>query len=283
MEKNGEEGGVIKSEDPGESLEEAGLSEDTDGSTNEADQKDNDFESNEAGESSDDAGTEGEKVDGDRGEHDEKGESPKSEGPTEVDVFKTLLEKRESELKALRETKEKKNAPPPPAPPTEEQWAAIEERFGGLSRGQITPIADMMEKAIARIQDQYETRLAGIEKDMTINRLADQEGTRDIRSHREEMEQFLGNFDKKSHADEKLLKMALIYARGLKSKDAVKKANESRERNVRVVGSNRPNINGSSAGGSTKTVKLTAQERSVAKAAGWSDREYHEMKYGGRK
>lgn len=283
MENNGEEGGVIKSEDPGETLEEAGLSEGTDGSTDEIDQKDDNAESDKAGESDDDSGTESEKADGDRGEHDEKGQSPKSEGPTEIDVFKTLLEKRESELKALRETKEKENAPPPPAPPTEEQWAAIEERFGGLSRGQITPIADMMEKAVSRIQEQYETRLAGIEKDMTINRLADQDGTRDIRSHRAEMEQFLGNFDKKSHADEKLLKMALIYARGLKSKDAVKKANESRERNVRVVGSNRPATNGSSAGGSTKTVKLTAQERSVAKAAGWSDREYHEMKYGGRK
>ncbi len=280
---NDNEGGVIKSEDPGETLEEAGLSEETDGSADATDTEDNDAESDETGKSGDDSGTEGEKTDGDRGEHDEKGQSSKSEGPTEVDVFKTLLEKRESELKALKETKEKENAPPPPAPPTEEQWAALEERFGGLSRNQITPIADMMEKAISGIQAKYEERLAGIEKDMTINRLADQEGTRDIRSHRAEMEQFLGNFDKKSQSDEKLLKMALVYARGLKSKDAVKKAGESREKNLRVIGNGRPSTSGSSAGGSVKSMKLSAQERSVAKAAGWSDKEYHDMKYGGRK
>lgn len=280
---NDNESGVIKSEDPGETLEEAGISEETDGSADATDTENNDAEPNKTGESSDDDGGEGEKADGDRGEHDEKGQAPKSEGPTEVDVFKTLLEKRESELKALRETKEKENAPPPPAPPTEEQWAALEERFGGLSRTQITPIADMMEKAISGIQAKYEERLAGIEKDMTINRLADQEGTRDIRSHRAEMEQFLGNFDKKSQSDEKLLKMALVYARGLKSKDAVKKAGESREKNMRVIGSGKPNIGGSSSGGSGKSIKLSAQERSVAKAAGWSEREYHDMKYGGRK
>jgi hypothetical protein len=280
---NDNEGGVIKSEDHGETLEEAGLSEDTDDSTDEADTKDNDTEPDAAGESGDDAGTEGEKADGDRTEHDEKGESPKSEGPTEVEALKTLLEKREADFKAIKEAKEKENAPPPPAPPTEEQWVALEERFGGLSRSQITPIADMMEKAVSRIQEQYEVRLAGIEKDMTINRLADQEGTRDIRSHRAEMEQFLGNFDKKSQSDEKLLKMALVYARGLKSKDAVRKAGESREKNLRVIGSGRPSTSGQSAGGSAKSIKLSAQERSVAKAAGWSDKEYHDMKYGGRK
>lgn len=280
---NANEGGVIKSEDPGETLEEAGLSEETDGSADATDTEDNDAESNEAGESGDDAGTESEKADGDRPEHDEKGQSAKSEGPTEVEALKTLLEKREADFRAIKETKEKENAPPPPAPPTEEQWAALEERFGGLSRTQITPIADMMEKAISGIQAKYEERLAGIEKDMTINRLADQEGTRDIRSHRAEMEQFLGNFDKKSQSDEKLLKMALVYARGLKSKDAVKKAGESREKNMRVIGSGKPNTGGSSSGGSGKSVKLSAQERSVAKAAGWSDKEYHDMKYGGRK
>lgn len=55
---NDNEGGVIKSEDPGETLEEAGLSEETDGSADATDEKDNDAESNEAGESGDDAGTE---------------------------------------------------------------------------------------------------------------------------------------------------------------------------------------------------------------------------------
>lgn len=68
--------------------------------------------------------------------------------------------------------------------------------------------------------------------------------------------------------------MALVYARGLKSKDAVKKAGESREKNMRVIGSGKPNTGGSSSGGSGKSVKLSAQERSVAKAAGWSDKEY---------
>jgi hypothetical protein len=167
---------------------------------------------------------------------------------------------------------------------TEEKWAELEERFGGLSRGQIQPMAEFMDKVVKSSESRVEARIAKIEKELTINLMAEQEGSRDVRSYRKEMEDYLGNFDQRSHADPKLLKMALVYARGLRSQDAMKKAMDSKERGLRVVGAGKPNTGGSSAGGKSNGFKLTPQERQAAKLGGMSEREYYGMKYpAGRK
>lgn len=277
-------GEVIKSEDPGETLEEAGIAgddttEDTDGATDKADAEIGKDESDEAGDADPDSGAEGEETDRDR-------EADAKEGnPTELEAIKELLKQRDAELAKIKESAEKPQDErgPDAEPITDEKWAVLEERFGGLSRNQIQPLAELVHRQVSGVQSAMAERFAKIEKELSINAMAEQDGTRDIRSFRKEIDEFMGNFHPRDHADPKLLRMALAYARGVKSTDAAKKSAASKERGLRVVGAGKPNTGGASAGGKTSGVKLTNQERQVARLGGMSDREYAELKYGSRK
>lgn len=273
-------GGIIRSEDPGETIEEAGIAGDVgdagegepDDAKNTSDTEGGSPESDEAGAAGDDRGGEGEEAGGDRGE--DAGEDKTAEVVSEVDALKEILKKRDEELSEIKKAAaEKAAAPAEKAAMTDEQWAALEDRFGGLPRNQIQPLAEMVERAAANAESRILGRLVAVEKELTIARLAESDGTRDIRAHREGVEKFLKNFDTKMHSDEKLLRMALAYARGEKSSGAQKPSN-GKERNLRVAGAGKPNIGGSSAGGVSGGLGLTRVEKDAARVAGMSEKEY---------
>lgn len=277
-------GEVIKSEDPGETLEEAGIAgEDTestgddDGAETSTDTETDDAKPDEAGDESNDGSGEGAEADG-AGEKDDGKSGLEEKEPTTVEAAFELLKQKEAEIARLKGETKSAEAGPAPKQMTDEDWAVLENRFGGLSRSQIEPIAEFMDRASKSVEDRIVSRIAKIEKELTINAMAEQDGTRDVRSYRKEMEEYLGNFDQRSHADPKLLKMAYIYARGLKAPEAVKRAVASKERGLKVIGVGKPNTGGGSAGGKGSGVKLTPQERAVAKAAGMSEAEYAKWK-----
>lgn len=275
-------GGIIRSEDPGATIEEAGIADDgageetTDDPKDTTDPKGGSAEPDEAGAAGDDRGGEGEEAGGDRGE--DAGEDKAPEGVSEVDALKEILKKRDEELSAIKKAAEEKAAAPAEkAEMTDEQWAALEDRFGGLPRQQIQPLAEMVERAATNAESRILGRLVAVEKELTIARLAESDGTRDIRAHREGVEKFLKNFGPNTHSDEKLLRMALAFARGEKVASAPR-SGQGKERNLRVAGAGKPNTGGSSAGGMSGGHGLTRGERDAARAAGMSEKEYAEWK-----
>ena len=86
------------------------------------------------------------------------------------------------------------------------------------------------------------------------------------------MEEFLGDYDESMHSNEKLLKNAYWYAKGKGTGEAVRNAANATERNKRIGGAGRPASPNS--GNRPATVQLTQQQRTLAKNAGMSEKEY---------
>jgi hypothetical protein len=120
--------------------------------------------------------------------------------------------------------------------------------------------------------------LAPMQREAAMSAMAQKPEYRDMAAYRKGMDEFLGNFDQMQHADPKILHMAYVYGKGLGSKEAVRKAGQSKELNKKVVlAGKRP------AGGAPKSngvFRLSEQEKQAAKLGNMSDQKYWDMKYG---
>lgn len=225
-----------------------------------------------------DAGDDGE---GEGGEDDQDREGDAGKGEkgslSETEALKELLKQRDEEVVRLRKAAEEKGKPAPGAPEaqkemTEEEWAAAEERFGGLPRTQLRPLGDFVSRAVESVKQELLGELVSVKKELAISRMAEAEGTRDIRALRPQVEEFLKHFAPRTHADERILGLALAYARGIKSGSG--KSGDGKVRDLRVAGAGKPNMTGKSAGGSSGGVRLTPQQREAARLGGMSEKEY---------
>lgn len=170
---------------------------------------------------------------------------------------------------------------PADAPPqlTEEQWAAKEQEVG-VERKAIQFFTAQSMKVWNAVQDAMDARFAKFEKIEAIRDLSRTKGFEDASRYQKGIDSFLTKYQPKYHSNPELLKMAVIYARGLARSGDVRRAQVSSQRNVRVAGAARPSSPGSSAGatrrpGSTQR-PLTASQREVMQKFGWTEKEYRD-------
>ncbi|RTL20760.1 MAG: hypothetical protein EKK55_17395 [Rhodocyclaceae bacterium] len=234
-------------------------------------------------EPSDSTGDDGEgkdgDVEGDGGE--DTGEDSPEEGegkPSELDALKALLAEANKKLKA-REEEEKPDATPA-APPqmTDEQWAKVQEEWGMDRRG-IEKVTAQNAYLYRKIIGEVSKMMAPFHKERVIAQMEKQEEFKDIRQHLSGVDEFLANFDDDQHANEKLLALGLMYARGKGLNKAVRTAANSKERNKKIAGAARPAA--PSAGAAKKPSRgLNEMERQAARLGGMTDEEYLKMKTG---
>ena len=144
-----------------------------------------------------------------------------------------------------------KNAPQQPAQLTEEQWAAKEAEVG-VPRGAIQFFTGQAMKVYNTLMQQMEARFAKFEKADQLRALSRAKGYEDAMRYPKFVEQFLSKYKPEHHANPELLKMAVVYARGMASKANVQRARVEAERGRRISGVARPSSPGSSAGASRK-------------------------------
>lgn len=196
------------------------------------------------------------------------GMEPKAGGQTEqmIAAIQALLEaKKNSEEKPKEEA---------PKQLSDEQWAKLEEDWGGMPRTAIQKIGSSNMRVIQHIMGEMDKRFAKFEKESALEVLSQNPQFRDIKSYKAGIDEFLNNFPVENHANPKLLEMAAIYARGKKAPEQMKQYTEGTERNKKVIMNNKmasPSSGGKSA---STSMQLTPLERSAAKAYGVSEKEY---------
>jgi hypothetical protein len=174
-------------------------------------------------------------------------------------------------------------APPAPQELSEEEWAQKEEEWG-VPRTAIKAFTHQSVQVYNRVMEKLEARFAGIEKDANLRALGQEKGFSDAPALRKGIDEFLANYPAQHHSNPKLLKMAVVYARGLQASKSVQKAGNDRERNRRMGSAARP---GAPTPGrrpvSNGNRPLNATQRDVASKFGMSEGEYERLKADSRK
>lgn len=205
---------------------------------------------------------------GSGGEVYEAGQSFEKEAPLDVDPRDEKIAQLEAQIK---EISGKVSASPAPAPVqlTDEQKEQISQKFGGLPFEQVDAITQYMAQVIGSIKKEFQGHLGQFQKDAVISELAQRKEYADIRSYTPGINEYLKRFSPQYHGREEILQDAYWYAKGRGMKTALKRAQNSGERNRRIAGEGRPaGSGGGSSDNGSQPLKLTNVEMSAWESFG---------------
>jgi len=111
----------------------------------------------------------------------------------------------ESQLKSRAGEERDQAQAQPPAPMTDEQWAGLEEKWGGMPRTQIQSITNQNMKVMDVVIGEMNKRLAKFEKSLVMDDMAKDPRFANIRTLGPDIEEYLGNFDASQHSNRELL------------------------------------------------------------------------------
>lgn len=205
-------------------------------------------------------------------DQDPAGETDQMAGGDAIEQLQAKLVLLENQLKS-RESEEREAAPAP-APMSDEQWASLEEKWGGMPRTQIQQIANQSLRVRDMVMDEVNKRMARFEKNLVMDDMAKDPRFANIQTLKEEIEEYLRNFDPAQHSNRDLLTHAYYYAKGKNADKTVRAAVRSKEANRRIAGIGRPASGAPGGGGNRGAIRLTPQQRQAAQAAGMSEQEY---------
>lgn len=173
----------------------------------------------------------------------------------------------------------------PPAPAakelTEEEWAAKEQEWG-VPRSTIKAATMQSVQVYNRVLEAMEARLAPIMVSEAVRQISREKGYGDAVALRPGIDKYLSKFPVQHHANPDLLRMAVVYARGLAAQTNVRKARNANERNLKIAGAGRPGAGGGGTAPRSAAPRLTATQSDVARKFNMSDAEYAKLKSGGR-
>ncbi len=227
----------------------------------------------------------GENVGGEEGAlQNEDGESkPVKSAGFPAELREQLRQELREEMRAeMRAEMQKQNPPAPAKEISEEEWAKHEADWG-IPRTAIKATVSRMERVAQHVLKAMDERFAKFEKAESLRTLSREKGFEDSMRYQKDIDEFLTQYQPQFHSNPTVLKRAVIYARGLHAKDAVTKARNGNERNLRIVQpGGRPGAGGAPVRTGSK-VQLTASQKSAARSVGWTDQQYIENKFGKRK
>lgn len=258
-----------------------GADEGADDGAQDGEDQDPDEDESESGEGTDsDDGAEGSEDDGDRGEDAEGGSEAEDGGePATLKQAMEALNSARAEIRLMQEQMKnggRGDQDKGDGPITDEKWAEIEQKWGGMPRGHIQPIMRQQILLEKRLNATLDARFARFEKREVIDEMSHDPKFRDIKAHMAGINEFMDNFDVSQHADPKLLALAYGYSKGKGSAGAVRKAAKGREINRRIAGPARPAGTGGGHAAPKKpgSIRLTPVQRQAAAAAGMSEKDY---------
>lgn len=224
-----------------------------------------------------DEGTEGDSAqgengDGEQGNGDEVATDKISESDKLVERLEALAKEQE-EIKSLLKEKESK-----PAEWTEEQWAAKEKEVG-VNRNAIKYFTNqnvyLYQRIMDGVKEMFDSRFGNFDKSNQLKELSKDPKFADAPKFQKDIDEFLSQFDPKFHSDPRLLKSAVVYARGKNMTKTTAKVRNEGERNRIISGAGRPvGSNGISSKG--KVVPLTSYQKKVADLMG-GENEYRKF------
>lgn len=179
--------------------------------------------------------------------------------------------------KSVEDAMNKNKPAEAPAQLTEEQWSAKEQEVG-VSRNAIQFFTAQSMKVWNAVQEAMDARFARFEKAEALQTLSRTKGFEDASRYQKGIDTFLSKYQPKYHSNPELLKMAVVYARGLARSGDVRRAQVSTERNKRIGGPARPSSPGSSSGAARKPGAaqrpLSQSQREVMQKFGMTEKEY---------
>lgn len=171
--------------------------------------------------------------------------------------------------------------------PEQEQEKAPQKRvYTDEEKAQISDIAKvpfetvqffdlMMQNALSQVRVYVEGQLGEINKSSAIEQFSKNSGFSDAVKYRAGMEEYLSKLPANLRSKQEHLETAYHVARSKGLKSTMQKVVQSKDKNKRIVTVGRPK-GGDSTG--KKSVSLTDDEISMAKAAGMSLQEYAQYK-----
>lgn len=230
--ERGERGGVVL--DGGEEPVEKGAIDAAIDQTN----QENDKVVDESGGTADtDAGAEipkdGEDAEASEGEVVEGSESPGTKVNPELAAFKEEIK---AELAKL--------APPPAVaaevkPLTEEQWVKLEEEWG-QPRQTIQRITNQNVKIVKNLTEYIDAKFAKLEVGEAIQEFSKTPGFTDANRYRNDIQEYLQDYEPKHWTNPALLERAVYYARGKNANANIAKVRTDAEKNKKIAGPARP-------------------------------------------
>lgn len=190
------------------------------------------------------------------------------------------LHKQVADLTARLETlsKPREEAPAPVPQPTEEQWQAKADELGvsvKYLKFETTQKANLYNRIKQEIISEMTGRFSKFEKADAISSLSKDPQFADAPKYRKDIDTFLEKFDAKEQSNPELLKMAVIYARGLNAKKREAGIRSDGERNRHINGAARPAS--SSSGTRSKVTPLFGNQKVVAAMMN-GDAEYNKFR-----
>lgn len=176
------------------------------------------------------------------------------------------------ELRAIRESLK-----PPPQPKrerTDEEWRAIEDKTG-LTRTAYLALESHANESFQRLANYVDERLGHISVGAELEGMAAEKGFEDAPRYQKEVRQFIKSIGWEGAPTKEILKAGVVYSRGLRSKDDVKRAQNGAARNREIIGRLKPPMGKGPSGGSG--TKLTPVQRSTARTFGMSDEAYSKL------
>lgn len=170
-------------------------------------------------------------VDGETQEQvDPNGEGAGKEDPNQLESFKADIK---AEIAKLTEK------PVEQKPMTDEDWAKLEQSVGA-PRQTIEFFTNQSVKVVNKMMDYIDSKFAKFEVGDAIANVGKEVGFSDATRYRNEINEFLGDYDTKHWSNPALIKKAVIYARGLNAGKNLTKARTDLERNKKIAGPARP-------------------------------------------
>lgn len=207
------------------------------------------------------------------------GAEPKQEETT-PDPLAEFTERMEKRFELLEKAVKPQERAPAPVEPTEEQWAELETKTQ-MPRAGIKHVATMMERGLKAIERKFEERLSAFESEKVLETVSADPSFSDAKTLKTEVQTYLKKFAPADRSDPELVKDAIIYARGLKSKAAIARAAKGQERNKHITGAARPaSPNG---GGNTAQAVLSSAQKQAASMLPGGEAEYRKIQAAAKK
>ena len=216
------------------------------------------------------AGVEGEegqeKKEGTDGEEETQEEDPRDQKIAE-------LEERLAQIEGKKVTEEK----PKPQERTQEEWDDIVEKTG-IPKEAINYFEGGLASLGRLLLAHIDQRLGGSDKERTLDAMSKEKGFTDIKKYVPLIDEFLQDYPVNQHKDRKLIEKGYYFALGRSSKGDIKKVQASKDGVRKIITKISPSRKVMTGGKKGSTVKLSDDERALAKAAGMTEQQYLEGK-----
>jgi hypothetical protein len=205
-------------------------------------------------------------------------EAPDSESEpaaAPADPVAALLEKFDRRMEEMeRRLAAPAAGPAKPADFSDEQWAEIETRTQ-IPRAGHKHFAGMIQRGMQALEQKFEERLSGYESERVLDQVASDPAFSDAKTMTKEINAFLSKYSPADRRDPALVKDAVIYSRGLRSKANVARAAAGKDRNKHITGAARPASPGGA--GKPKLRVLSPTQRQAASMLPGGEKQYNEI------